>query len=48
VTAASYSASTGVTRKKALSAAPVELKLAVDNPFRGLDFTEEGESLLRG
>lgn len=48
VTAATCSASTGATRKKALSVAPVELKLAVDNPFRSLDFTEEGESLVSG
>ena len=37
----------GVYRRnaqEALSAAPLELKLTVDNPFRGLDFfeTEEG------
>jgi hypothetical protein len=34
----------------ALSAAPLELKLTVDNPFRGVDFfeTAEGGLLLRG
>ena len=39
----------GRNAQTALSAAPLELKLTVDNPFRGVDFfeTEEG-GLVRG
>jgi hypothetical protein len=40
----------GRNAQTALSAAPLELKLRVDNPFRGLDFfeTAEGGLLVRG
>jgi hypothetical protein len=40
----------GRKAQTALSAAPLELKLTVDNPFRGLDFfeTAEGGLLVRG
>jgi hypothetical protein len=40
----------GRNAQAALSAAPLELKLTVDNPFRGLDFfeTAEGGLLVRG
>jgi len=34
------------TQKTALSAAPLELKLKVDNPFRGLDFFETDGGLV--
>jgi hypothetical protein len=45
-TPASSSASTGRNAQSALSAAPLVLKLTVDNPFRGLDFFETPEGLL--
>ena len=40
----------GRNAQTALSAAPLELKLTIDNPFRGLDFfeTTEGGLLVRG
>jgi hypothetical protein len=40
----------GRNAQQALSAAPLELKLTVDNPFRGFDFfeTDEGGLLVRG
>jgi hypothetical protein len=40
----------GRNAQTALSAAPLELKLSLDNPFRGLDFfeTAEGGLLVRG
>ena len=40
----------GRNAQSALSAAPLELKLRVDNPFRGLDFfeTDEGGLMVRG
>jgi hypothetical protein len=40
----------GRNAQSVLSAAPLELKLRVDNPFRGLDFfeTDEGGLLVRG
>jgi hypothetical protein len=39
----------GRNAQTALSAAPLELKLTADNPFRGLDFfeTAEGRLLMR-
>jgi hypothetical protein len=36
----------GRNAQSALSAAPLVLKLTVDNPFRGLDFFETPEGLL--
>jgi hypothetical protein len=40
----------GRNAQSALSAAPLELKLRVDNPFRGLDFfeMEDGGLVVRG
>jgi hypothetical protein len=40
----------GRNAQTALSAAPLELRLTVDNPFRGFDFfeTAEGGLLVRG
>ncbi len=39
----------GRNAQAALSAAPLELKLRIDNPFRGLDFFEtDGGLVVRG
>jgi hypothetical protein len=35
----------GRNAQTALSAAPLELKLTVDNPFRGLEFFETADAL---